>query len=164
MPSTKTQEAFHSWLAGETRRNHLARPRLTYREQLISCALGTWMLSGLYCDGWAHRNLDLKDSITTPYHAILYSGFIAFASWISWVVARNVREGRRELAAMPVGYGLGLVGVGFFSIGGLFDQVWHLSLGVEQDINAFQSPTHWFLAIGMFLMVSSPVRAGWSLD
>lgn len=163
MPSTTTK-AFDSWLAGEGRRDHLARPRLTYGEQLISCALGTWMLSGLYLDGWAHRNLDLKDSIATPWHAILYSGFIAFASWITWVVVRNAREGRHGLAGMPVGYGLGLAGVGFFAVGGLFDQIWHLFLGVEQDINAFQSPTHWFLAIGMFLMVTSAVRAGWTSD
>lgn len=135
MPSATTTAAFNSWLAGE-RQNHRARPRLTYREQLISCALGTWMLSGLYMDGWAHRSLDLKDSITTPYHAVLYSGFIAFAGWITWVVVRNFREGRRGPAASPVGYGLGFAGVAFFAIGGLLDQPWHLLLGVEQDINA----------------------------
>jgi len=122
------------------------------------------MLSGLYLDGWAHRNTDLNDKITTPWHAVLYGGFSAFACWITWVVLRNVRQGRRGLAAMPVGYAVGFAGVLFFTVGGVFDQVWHLSLGVEQDINAFQSPTHWFLAIGMFLMVSSPVRAGWSSD
>jgi hypothetical protein len=159
--SARAREAFDSWLDGKPR-DHRARPALTYRENLISCVLGTWMLSGLYLDGWAHRNLDLHDSITTPYHGILYSGFFAFASWITWVVVRNSRPRRIEPAAIPVGYGIGLLGVAFFTVGGMFDQVWHLSLGVEQDINAFQSPTHWFLAIGMFLMVSSPVRAGWS--
>ena len=140
------------------------RPRLTYREELISCALGTWMLTGLYLDGWAHRNLDLNDSITTPWHAVLYSGFLAFAAWIGWVFFRTFRKRRRILVSTPVGYAIGLLGVMLFSIGGAFDQVWHLSFGVEQDINAFQSPTHWLLAIGMCLMVSSPLRAGWSSD
>jgi hypothetical protein len=139
-----------------------ARHKLAYREELVTCALGTWMLAGLYLDGWAHRNLDLQDSITTPWHAIFYSGYICFAGWIIWMVLRRVREGHRGIDAVPVGYGVGLLGIGFFMVGGLGDQVWHLTMGVEQDINAFQSPTHWLLAIGMFLMLSSPLRAAWS--
>jgi hypothetical protein len=139
-----------------------ARHKLSRREELVTCALGTWMLAGLYLDGWAHRNTDLKDSIATPWHAIFYAGYIAFASWLLWVVLRRLREGHRGLDAVPVGYGVGVIGVATFMIGGLGDQVWHLMLGVEQDINAFQSPTHWLLAIGMFLMLSSPLRAAWS--
>jgi hypothetical protein len=139
-----------------------ARHKLAPRDELITCALGTWMLAGLYLDGWAHRNRDLMDSITTPWHAIFYAGYIAFAAWLLWVVLRRVREGHRGLDAVPVGYGVGVIGVATFMLGGAGDQVWHLSLGVEQDINAFQSPTHWLLAIGMFLMLSSPLRAAWS--
>jgi hypothetical protein len=139
------------------------RPVLSWRENLITCALGTWMLAGLYLDGWAHRNLDLHDSITTPWHAIFYGGYIAFASWLLWVVLRRLGEGHRGPAAIPVGYGVGTIGVLTFMVGGVGDQIWHLTLGVEQDINAFQSPTHWLLAIGMFLMLSSPLRAGWSV-
>ncbi len=139
-----------------------ARQQLSIREELVTCALGTWMLIGLYLDGWAHRNLDLKDSITTPWHAVFYAGYICFAAWIVWIVMRRVRDGQRGLDAVPVGYGVGLLGVVSFMIGGVADQVWHLTMGVEQDINAFQSPTHWLLAIGMFLMLSSPLRAGWS--
>src|SRR5687768_12755552 len=102
MPSTTT-ETLKGWLDRGSQPEYGARPRLTYKEQLLSCALGTWMLTGLYFDGWAHRNLDLKDSITTPYHAILYSGFLAFAAWITWlVVVRNRRAGRRDLAAVPL--------------------------------------------------------------
>jgi hypothetical protein len=141
----------------------LQRPVLSARENLITCALGSWMLAGLYLDGWAHRNTDLNDSITTPWHAIFYAGYICFASWILWVVLRRLREGYRGLEAIPIGYGVGAIGVLTFMVGGLGDQIWHLSLGVEQDINAFQSPTHWLLAIGMFLMLSSPLRAGWSV-
>lgn len=139
------------------------RPALTAEENLVTCALGTWMLAGLYLDGWAHRNLDLHDSITTPWHAIFYAGYIAFASWILYAVLAYAREGNRGVKDIPVGYGVGVIGVLTFMVGGLGDQVWHLTLGVEQDINAFQSPTHWLLAIGMFLMLSSPLRAGWSV-
>jgi hypothetical protein len=138
------------------------RHRLSYREELVTCALGTWMLAGIYLDGWAHRNLDLNDSITTPWHAVFYSGYLCFATWLAWVVLRRVREGHRGIDAAPVGYGIGLLGVGIFMVGGTGDQIWHLTMGVEQDLNAFQSPTHWLLAIGMFLMASSPLRAAWS--
>ncbi|HUR86360.1 MAG TPA: hypothetical protein VMY78_13545 [Solirubrobacteraceae bacterium] len=138
------------------------RESLPMRDELVTCALGTWMLAGIYLDGWAHRNRDLQDSITTPWHAIFYAGYVAFASWIAWVVIRRLRAGRRGLDAVPVGYGVGLIGIASFTVGGLGDQIWHLSLGVEQDLNAFQSPTHWLLAIGMFLMASCPLRAGWS--
>lgn len=138
------------------------RYKLSPRDELITCALGTWMLAGIYLDGWAHRNRDLMDSITTPWHAIFYTGYVAFASWLVWVVLRRVREGHRGLDAVPVGYGVGVIGVASFMLGGAGDQIWHLSLGVEQDLNAFQSPTHWLLAIGMFLMASCPLRAAWS--
>jgi hypothetical protein len=139
------------------------RPILSARENLITCALATWMLSGIYLDGWAHRNRDLHDSIVTPWHGLFYAGYIAFATWTLWVVLRRLREGYRGLEAVPVGYGIGAIGVLTFMVGGLGDQVWHLTLGVEQDLNAFQSPTHWLLAIGMFLMSSSPLRAGWTV-
>ena len=72
----------------------------------------------------------------------------------------GLRVGRPGPEAVPVGYGVGVIGVLTFMVGGLGDQVWHLSLGVEQDINAFQSPTHWLLAIGMFLMLSSGTVRG----
>ena len=138
------------------------REKLSTRDELVTCALGTWMLAGLYLDGWAHRNLDLQDSITTPWHAVFYSGYIAFAAWIAWMVLRRLRQGVPAAQAAPAGYGVGLLGIGIFMAGGLGDQVWHLTMGVEQDINAFQSPTHWLLAIGMFLMVSCSLRAAWS--
>jgi hypothetical protein len=120
-------------------------------------------MSGLYLDGWAHRNTDLEDSITTPWHGVLYSGFMAAAGWMTYLVARDRRGAELSELASP-GYGLGLVGVGFFAVGGLFDQFWHIAWGVEQDLNAFFSPTHWMLAIGMALMVSCPLRAWWALS
>lgn len=136
------------------------RPTLTYREHLLACALATWMLTGLYLDGWAHRNLNLHDSIETPWHAVLYSGWTAFALFYL-MLFRRYRAIRLRDTRLPAGYGVGFIGVMSFAIGGFFDQFWHLAWGVEQDLNAFFSPTHWLLAIGMFLMVSSPLRAYW---
>jgi hypothetical protein len=44
------------------------RPRLPWRDELVTCALLTWMIAGLHLDGWAHRNRNLRDSIVTPWH------------------------------------------------------------------------------------------------
>jgi hypothetical protein len=140
----------------------MERRRLPWREEMITCLLGTWLLTGLYLDGWAHRNINLHDSIATPWHAVLYSGWGATAGWIIYLVLREANQGKRGLAAIPRGYGLGVAGVVSFAVGGAADQVWHLFLGVEQDIQAFLSPTHWLLAIGMGLMVSCSLRAGWT--
>lgn len=140
----------------------LQRRRLPWGQEMVTCLLGTWLLAGLHLDGWAHRNIDLQDSITTPWHAVLYSGWAGLAGWIVWLINREHREGKRGLAAIPRGYAMGLAGVISFAIGGTTDQVWHLFLGVEQDIEAFLSPTHWFLAVGMGLMVSCSFRAAWT--
>lgn len=140
----------------------LQRRRLPWREEMVTCLLGTWLLAGLHLDGWAHRNIDLHDSITTPWHLVLYSGWAALASWILWLRQRELRNGYEGLAAIPRGYAMGLLGVISFAVGGAGDQIWHLFLGVEQDLEAFLSPTHWFLAVGMFLMVSCSFRAAWT--
>jgi hypothetical protein len=129
---------------------------------MITCLLATWLLAGLHLDGWAHRNTDLHDSLTTPWHAVLYSGWAALASWIVWLIVREREQGKRGLAAVPRGYAMGVVGMMSFAVGGAGDQIWHLALGIEQDVEAFLSPTHWLLAVGMFLMVSCSFRAAWT--
>lgn len=159
MALTAAERAPHG--AGKPSRG---RPVLTRREHQITNALATWMLVGLLVDGWAHRTQDLHDSITTRYHALLYSGFTSFAAWLVWLYLREYRQGKRGAAAMPEGYAAGLVGVIIFGTGAFFDQFWHLAWGIEQDLNSFFSPTHWCLAIGMFLMVSCAWRAGALLE
>src|SRR5207247_1607357 len=62
--------------------------------------------------------------------------------------------------AMPRGYGLGLVGVGCWFVGGPFDTVWHSVFGFEASVEALMSPAHAILALGFGLMASGPLRAG----
>src|SRR6266851_4175154 len=38
----------------------------------------TWFVIGLYLDGWAHAN-ELPDTFFTPWHAVIYSGFLGAA-------------------------------------------------------------------------------------
>lgn len=116
-------------------------------------AFSAWLILGLFLDGWAHNN-GKPESFFTPWHGLFYSGFTATALWM-W--SRYQRHG-----AVPLGYGLGFVGVAAFAAGGVADMVWHLIFGVEVDLEALLSPSHLLLFVSGLLVVSSPLRAAWS--
>ena len=45
---------------------------------LIVSLLSLWIIAGLYLDGSAHHHIpDLIETFFTPWHAVLYSGFLA---------------------------------------------------------------------------------------
>jgi hypothetical protein len=140
-------------LPAVVRRTSGPRPRLSAGEDLATVAFGTWLIVGLFLDGWAH-NHQRPESFFTPWHAVLYSGFLATAAWI-W--SRCERHG-----GVPVGYGLGVVGVVLFAVGGVADMVWHVIFGVEVNLEALLSPTHLVLFASGLLILSSPLRAAWS--
>src|SRR4051794_34337720 len=105
--------------------------RTTVRQDSITVALSTWLMIGLFVDGWAHNNLARLETFFTPWHALFYSGFTATALWVLRLVTRNLRAGGDWRAAVPAGYGLGLAGLGLFAVGGGSDLVWHTLLGIE---------------------------------
>lgn len=129
------------------------QPRLSRREDAITVACTSWLILGLFVDGWAH-NHQKPESFFTPWHALLYSGFLATATWL-W--SRYERH-----HGVPVGYGLGYVGAVTFAVGGVFDMFWHLIFGVEVNLEALLSPSHLVLFTGGLLILSSPFRAAWS--
>ena len=59
-----------------------ARPRASYRDDLVTIVLGLWFVVGLLLDAWAHNNLRGLESFFTPWHGVFYSGFAATAAWI----------------------------------------------------------------------------------
>src|SRR5947207_2490418 len=122
--------------------------------------LGAAFTGGLFLDGWAHTHGRVDDTFFTPWHAVLYSAFFATAILYVGRAAWGVRRGGGWHGAMPPGYGLGLVGVGCWVIGGPFDAVWHSVFGFEANIEALLSPAHAILALGYGLMASGPLRAG----
>lgn len=128
-------------------------PRLSPREDLLTVAFTGWLILGLFVDGWAHNN-DQPETFFTPWHGLLYSGFLATAVWMG---SRYLRHGRA-----PAGYGLGLVGVVGFALGGAFDMIWHVIFGVEVDLEALLSPSHLLLFSSALLILTSPLRAAWS--
>jgi hypothetical protein len=138
------------------------QPRASWRVDAVTMLLGTWLLVGLVVDGWAHNNLEALETFFTPWHALFYSGFVATAGWVLATAARARQPERSGLAAFPAGYGLAVVGVVVFAVGGAGDMTWHSVFGIEQDLEALFSPTHLMLFAGMALILSTPLRAAWS--
>lgn len=125
---------------------------------LVPC---TWLMIGISLDGWAHNHVPALETFFTPWHGVLYSGYLAVAAFLLVVVARNHQRGFAWQRAVPAGYGLSLLGVGIFAIGGVLDLIWHVLFGIERNVEALLSPTHLMLALGAVLMVSGPFRATW---
>jgi hypothetical protein len=132
------------------------------RDDLVTALLSAWLLVGLFVDGWAHNNLEALETFLTPWHAALYSGYLATASWMGWLVVREVRRGTNLRRAVPVGYGLGILGAAMFAAAGAVDFIWHSMLGVEVSIEALLSPPHLVLFVAGLLMATSPFRSAWS--
>lgn len=123
-----------------------------WRAHVITGLLGLWMTLGSYVDGWAHTHLiSTQESFLTPWHGILYSGWLGSAAWI-------------YLNRERPGYMLGLYGAIAFGIGGLFDMIWHTAFGIESNAEALISPPHVFLLVSHILIISTPLRAAWATD
>jgi hypothetical protein len=90
---------------------------------------------------------------------VLYSGFAAIALCVALPVLRRERAGVPLRAAVPAGYGVGLIGVAIFLAGGVADMIWHTLLGIEVNLEALLSPPHLVLLTGGLLMVTTPLRA-----
>ena len=121
--------------------------------------LATWLMIGLFLDGYAHTNLiDELESFFTPWHAVFYSGFLASSAWVIWIIYKNVAAGYSVRRAIPPGYGPTVVGLMLFGFGGIGDGIWHTMFGVEAGIDALLSPTHFMLFTGGVLGLSTAIR------
>jgi hypothetical protein len=128
----------------------------------LMLAGATWLIAGIAIDGWAHNTIHpLIDTFFTPWHAILYSGYLATSAVLVVTVARNRSAELAWHDALPRGYAGALVGVVVFGVAGLLDMVWHVVFGIEVDIGTLLSPTHLGLAVGGGLIISGPLRAAW---
>jgi len=118
------------------------------------------LVLGTYLDGFFHHNLPATiDSFFTPWHAVLYSGFLSVAAFILFHQARNMLRGHAWNRALPAGYGLSLLGVPLFMVAGVGDAIWHTLFGFEAGLEALLSPTHLLLAASAILILSGPWRA-----
>ena len=138
----------------------------TYRQDMISVLIALWLSAGGFIDGFAHRNLDTPETFFTPWHTVLYSGYLAAVGWMTWLVLRNRAKTSSLRTAIPFGYETSVIGLVVFGVGGLGDLVWHTIFGIEVSIEALLSPTHLALLTGALMYLSGPLRAWWghSLD
>jgi hypothetical protein len=136
--------------------------RVRWRDDLVTVLLTSWLLLGLFLDGWAHNTRPSLETFFTPWHAVFYSGFAATAGWMAWLVWARRRVGASWRASVPAGYGLGLAGLAVFVVSALGDMSWHLAFGIEQDIAALLSPTHLGLFTGGFLLSTTALRSAWA--
>jgi hypothetical protein len=128
------------------------RQRSSWRDDMTTAALCGWVVAGMALDAWAHQNASELETFFTPWHGVLYSGFVVLLAWMVW----------KARARVPAGYGLGLIGAAIFLAGGVADGIWHTIFGVEREIEAALSPTHIALFVGALLMFTTPLRAAWS--
>jgi hypothetical protein len=135
-------------------------PRGSSRFDWIMTGLTAVFLGGVFLDGWAHTHGRVDETFFTPWHAVLYSAYLVNAAVLCGVAAHGIRRGRPWRRALPSGYGLALVGVALWMVGGPFDAAWHEVFGFEADVEALMSPAHAILALGFALMASGPLRAG----
>lgn len=133
--------------------------RMSPAEDGTTVALTAWLVFGIFLDGWAHNTGTLVESFFTPWHAALYSGFVATAAWIAWSVWRRRAAVTGWRDAVPTGYRAAVAGVVIFLVSGAGDLTWHLTFGIERGVAALLSPTHLGLFVGALLMITAPLRA-----
>lgn len=136
------------------------RQRLTRRDQVLGVVFGLWMIAGLFLDGWAHDN-NKPETFFTPWHGLLYSGFIAAGGTALAVTLRHRRAGVPLRQTLPMGHGLTMVGLVVFAASAVGDLIWHELLGVEVGVEALLSPTHLGLLVGGLIALSAPLREAW---
>ena len=130
------------------------------RVDWIVTLLSAWLIGGLFLDGWAHNHI-VSESFLSPWHAVLYSGYLVVTAYLVFILVRHHNTGVPWRQALPAAYGLSLAGAAIFGLGGALDIIWHQLFGVEVSIATLLSPTHLMIATGGALMVIGPLRAAW---
>lgn len=119
----------------------------TLREDLAIAVLGTWLVIGVFLDGWAHVNRTALETFFTPWHAVLYSGAGLSFGTVLLVVRRH--------GGVPPGYTGAVLGAPLFLVAGAGDFGWHSLFGLEVGLDALLSPTHLvLLASGLMLLLT----------
>tara|TARA_B100001996_G_scaffold132788_1_gene101058 strand:+ start:2312 stop:3514 length:1203 start_codon:yes stop_codon:yes gene_type:complete len=131
--------------------------------------LALWCFAGLSIDAWGHKHGAVDESFFTPWHAIWYSGFTAYASYIVWAlwrlhdgpIPKSLTSLKQFFGNMPKGYNVGVIGMLLFMVSGFGDMLWHAFLGLEGGLDILLSPTHLGLAAGLVLSLMVPVMTAW---
>jgi hypothetical protein len=134
-------------------------PARGLRFDWIVAILSTFLVGGLYLDGWAHNHGKVDQSFFTPWHAVMYGVMFLVAAFLFVSMIRNRVKGFAWPRLLPQGYLLSWLGVVIFVLGGVGDMIWHTLFGIEVSVDALLSPTHLILALGGVLIIGGPLRA-----
>jgi hypothetical protein len=145
------------------------RPVTTYREDLITAALTVWPIVAMFFDGRNHNNKTGQESFWSVPHLFLYGGMTCVGIWVGLLVTRyqlaagvDPRKLLPDLKAIPVGYGVAIIGLITLGIGGPTDFIWHARYGFEVGVDAIYSPPHLLLFFGGLLVSSTGIRSMWA--
>src|SRR5258708_6289403 len=149
------------WTAGQqaSASAQKERPVSTLRFDLVMGLLSMVFVSGVYLDGWAHAHGLVDRTFFTPWHAVLYTGYLVNALVLVVALVLNHAHGFAWKHAMPAGYEVSLLGVPLFAVAGIGDLVWHTLFGFEVNLETVLSPTHLLLAFSGILIMGGPLRA-----
>jgi hypothetical protein len=146
-----------------------ARPTATWREDMTAMALTVWPIVAMFFDGRNHNNKTGQESFFSLAHIVLYTGMTVLAAYIGLVLAKyqiragaHLRRGIVDLKAIPVGYGVALIGLCILGIAGPWDLLWHEAYGFEVNVEAIISPPHLALFFGGMLLSSLGIRSMWA--
>jgi len=138
---------------------HKERPVSSLRFDLVMGLLSLVFVSGVYLDGWAHAHGLVDRTFFTPWHAVLYTGYLVNAMVLVVALVLNHAHGFAWKHAMPAGYEVSLLGVPLFVVAGIGDLWWHTIFGFEVNLESVLSPTHLLLAFSGILIMGGPLRA-----
>lgn len=146
-----------------------AHPMTTWREDLITMALAIWPITAMFFDGRNHNNEVGQDSFWSIAHLVLYSGATLLGLWIAVIVVRyqiaagiDVKRLMVDFKAIPVGYGVAIIGLTILTVAGPWDLIWHEIYGFEVGVDAIYSPSHLCLFFGALLVASTGIRSMWA--
>ena len=146
------------------------RPVTTYREDLTTALLTVWPITAMFFDGRGHNNETGQESFFSIAHLFLYAGMTIVGLWIGVLVTRYQlaagADPRKslipDLKAIPVGYGVAIIGLLTLALGGPTDFIWHAAYGFEVGVDAIYSPPHLALFFGGLLVCSTGIRSMWA--
>lgn len=146
------------------------RPVTTYREDLITAGLTVWPIIAMFFDGRGHNNETGQESFWSLPHLFLYAGMTVIGVWIGLLVTKYQlaagADPRKslipDLKAIPVGYGVAILGLLTLALGGPTDFIWHAAYGFEVGVDAIYSPPHLLLFFGGLLVSSTGIRSMWA--
>lgn len=147
-----------------------ARPVTTLREDMITAGLTVWPIIAMFFDGRGHNNETGQESFWSLPHLFLYAGMTVIGLWIGLLVTKYQlaagADPRKslipDLKAIPVGYGVAILGLLTLALGGPTDFIWHAQYGFEVGVDAIYSPPHLLLFFGGLLVSSTGIRSMWA--